>query len=95
MNKVSIKGLSELLQVDYADSRGLVKVLEKLGYAKEVDKQRPDGVKGKPTTFYQIDSDFMTFLTSPKQINGFVKQVVNQQEQPNKELVDLSASLEM
>lgn len=102
MNSISIKGLSEILKVDYADSRGMIKVLEKLGFAKEVEKKKDNGVKGKPTTFYEISPNFLSLLTNNKEhIVGNVIEncpfVTNTKEQCNlpKEVpADLSSNIE-
>lgn len=53
--KYSVKSLSDYLQVDYVDARGFIKVMEKAGHIREVDRQKSESGKGKPTIIYELD----------------------------------------
>lgn len=67
--KTTIIGLAKLLgDLDYVDARGFVKVMEKAGYAREVEKQKSASGKGKPTTVYEIDQKIFDLVTVNKQV---------------------------
>lgn len=52
--KTSVKELAEKHGVEYADARGMVKWLEKVGHAKIVEKRPAASGKGKPTDIYEL-----------------------------------------
>lgn len=65
--KTTIIELAKLLgDLDYVDARGFVKVMEKAGYAREVEKQKSASGKGKPTTVYEIDQKIFNMITVEK-----------------------------
>jgi hypothetical protein len=65
--KTTINELAKLLgDLDYVDARGFVKVMEKAGYAREVEKQKSASGKGKPTTVYEIDQKIFDLVTVNK-----------------------------
>jgi len=46
--------LAEKMKVDYPTAQGYIKMLVKLGLAREVGSRKVDGKKGKPTKLYEI-----------------------------------------
>ena len=48
--------LADKIGIDYANWRGLLAFLIKRGLAKEIGQQKKEGVKGKPSVVYEIQS---------------------------------------
>ena len=55
---LTIKEFSEIIQQDYLATTALVKLMVTVGAAKEVGQRKIAGVRGKPSSVYEIDKDF-------------------------------------
>lgn len=64
MAQHTIKEIAEMSGDEYGEISGLIKILEKRGLAKAVGhKANPPGIRGKPSTIYELDGafDFVLF----------------------------------
>lgn len=69
MAQLTIKEIAALSGDEYGEVSGLIKMLERRGLAKAVGhKANPPGVRGKPSTIYELDAafDFVLFDDSPE-----------------------------
>jgi len=63
---LSTKKLAEMLNVEYGDARGLIKVLEKTGFAQTSGIVKASSGKGKGTNVYNINKNIIDLLTNSK-----------------------------
>lgn len=64
MAKLTIKEIAAMSGDEYGEVAGLIKMLERRGLAKAVGhKANPPGIRGKPSTIYEIEGafDFVLF----------------------------------
>lgn len=64
MTQLTIKEIAAQSGDEYGEVSGLIKMLERRGLAKAVGhKANPPGVRGKPSTIYELDGafDFVLF----------------------------------
>lgn len=55
---LTIKEFGEIIEQDYLTATALVKLMVKVGAAKEVGKRTVDGQRGKPSVVFEIAQDF-------------------------------------
>ena len=73
MAKFTIKEIAAMSGDEYGEVAGLIKMLERRNLAKAVGhKANPPGVRGKPSTIYELDGafDFVLFDDSPLETPG-------------------------
>lgn len=69
MAQHTIKEIAEMSGDEYGEISGLIKILERRGLAKAVGhKANPPGVRGKPSTIYELDGAFDFVLFEEKEI---------------------------
>lgn len=69
MAQFTIKEIAAMSGDEYGEISGLIKMLERRGLAKAVGhKANPPGIRGKPSTIYELDGafDFVLFDDSPE-----------------------------
>ena len=69
MAQLTIKEIAAQSGDEYGEVSGLIKMLERRGLAKAVGhKANPPGIRGKPSTIYEIESAFDFVLFEEKEI---------------------------
>lgn len=62
--RTSAKEFAEKAGVDYAVAQGFIKYLVSAGIAKEVEKRKTVGAKGKPTNVYELPTELRLKLAA-------------------------------
>jgi hypothetical protein len=62
--RTSTKEFAEKAKVDYAVAQGFIKFLVSQGIAKEVEKRKIEGAKGKPTNVYELPCELRLQLAA-------------------------------
>jgi response regulator of citrate/malate metabolism len=62
--RTSAKEFAEKAGVDYAVAQGFIKYLVSQGFAKEVEKRKVVGAKGKPTNVYELPTELRLKLAA-------------------------------
>ena len=81
---LTVKQLAELIGEDYIVATSFMKVLVKIGAAKEVGKQSAAGGRGKPSSVFEVQNEFECVLweanapetVSAEQVNTAIAKMV-------------------
>ena len=97
---LTVKQLAELIGEDYLIATAFMKVLVKVGAAKEVGKQSAAGGRGKPSSVFEVQNEFECVLweasapetVSVAQVDAAITQMVETSAELAK--VEIGANIE-
>lgn len=83
MAQFTIKEIAAMSGDEYGEVSGFIKMLERRGLAKPVGhKANPPGVRGKPSTIYELDGAFDFVLFEEKEIENAPETSVPSEKNP-------------